>query len=142
MKKIRLSALLLVSALAAALVWCHRLSPPEIPDEQWTMTQMAQEMEKIGYQCEFVNNDRYPRAHVQGLFLARQDDARTWDEIVSGRARLQPNLKWNGLVSITRDFGSMVGEGRPEQLSIGPFCLYGDPEEIARIVAHFRGQRL
>jgi hypothetical protein len=134
--------ILAAAALVPVFIFCLRYdsNPPEIPDDHWTLTRLAEEMTKLGYQCELVDNERYPASCVQGLFLARQDDTRNWDEIVSGRARLQPNLKWSGLVSVTKDFCSMVGEARPEQVTIGPFCLYGDPEEIARITSHFRGQ--
>jgi hypothetical protein len=119
----------------AAFAGRHR---PDIPGESWTRERMSLEMDKLGFRSLWVNVQTHPNSWTQGLYLARQNDPRAWEEIVSFRARRDAEELWRGLVVINRESLSSLPDSRPDEMRIGPFTFFGDPEEIARIATQFR----
>jgi hypothetical protein len=129
-------ALIVLSIVAlASLGRWHR---PELPDESWTKERMAREMENLGFRSRWVTARNHPDSWTQGLYLVRNDDPRVWEEIVSCRPRKSAEELWRGLVVINWKCLPYSLESRPEELGIGPFTFYGDPDEIARIAAYFQ----
>jgi len=108
---------------------------PELPIGEWTWDQVAQEMTNLGYKCQWVDTATYPESYAQGMYLARNDDPRSWEEIVSRRPKAVK--LWRGLVVICRNNFSALLEPLPEQICVGRFQFFGDPVEIDRIASHF-----
>src|SRR5262245_25828717 len=98
---------------------------------------MAAEMAKLGYKSEWVEPDGYPESWTQGLYLAHEEDARSWEEIVGARTRKDPQTLWRAIVVVTRVNHYFLLDRRPESLYVGTFWFYGDPAEINRIARHF-----
>jgi len=137
---IRLGITILV--VAPPLVWfradfCESdTDRPELSKEEWTWDRVAEEMTKLGYKSQWVDSVTYPESYTQGMYLARNDDPRSWEEIVS--RRMKAEKLWRGLVVICHNYYSALLEPLPEQICIGRFQFFGDPVEIDRIASHFR----
>src|SRR5262249_31302757 len=108
--------------------------------EEGTLNQVAADMAALGYKVEWVDGRTYPRACTQGLYLARHDDSRTWDEIASCRMKHQPEVTWRGLAVVSRLDPVFAAEEKADQFVAGPLVFYGDPVEIERIADHYRRQ--
>jgi len=135
-----MKSLCLQLALGGVLAFAVGVSPPDAPatrpDITWTMERLAEEMAALGYKTEWVDTKTYPDSWTQGLFLARQDDKRTWEEIVGNRTKT--NIKqWEGLIVVCRANRLQVVERQAESLFLGTFWFFGDPDEITRIAEHF-----
>jgi hypothetical protein len=111
---------------------------PDLPGESWTRARMQREMDKLGFRSMWVDVQHYPNSCTQGLYLARKDDPRSWEEIVSFRPRTAASELWRGLVVIDCELLSYLPEWRPDEMRIGPFVFYGDPVEIERIAMQFQ----
>jgi hypothetical protein len=129
--------LTVLSPLAAALAWPRR-SRPDLSN--WDETRLTRELESFGYRCHKVEADVRVewggRSLVQyaGLWAARADDPRPWEEIVS-RCCGAPERLWagQGLVVVKRRHGGAAAPADPEYLEAGPFTFFGDPVELDRI---------
>jgi hypothetical protein len=98
---------------------------------------MEEEMASLGFKCQWVDSNRFPSSFSTGLYLARDDDPRTWDEIAYRRPKVLPDKYWRGLVVVSRDPQGFMSYPAPEEYRRGPFVFYGDPREIERIARHF-----
>jgi hypothetical protein len=124
-----------VSMCAAVQVW--RWTSSEIPNDQWNLQRMSDEMAKLGYKSEFVDSRQFPLARTQGLYLARESDSRTWNDIAANRPKSRRAQNWDGLVVVSRDTQGCFHYCTPEERKIGAFIFFGDPQEIDRIARHF-----
>jgi hypothetical protein len=124
-----------VASIAVAFLASH--GRVDVPDKYWTNERMAEEMAKLGYKSEWVDADGYPGSWTQGLYLAREEDARSWEDIVGARTRKDPETLWRGIVVVSRVSRYFLLDRRPESLYVGAFWFYGDPAEISRIARHF-----
>jgi hypothetical protein len=129
----------------ASLRGCRR---PRI-EPSWDGDRLAAELAGLGYRHHRVERDfrvagegtvlpdgrrLHWRLVCAGLYFARQDDPRPWDEIVA-RPRDDPRRLWKGLVvALRRPVDAWhAPENAGEYLEAGPFIFYGDPDELDRI---------
>jgi hypothetical protein len=130
-------ALTVLSLLAAAFAWRCR-SRPDLSN--WDEARLTRELESCGYRCYKVEADvqleRGGGSVMQyaGLWAARADDPRPWEEIASricgDRERLWAG---QGLIVVKRRHSAAAAPADPEYLETGPFTFFGDPAELDRI---------
>jgi hypothetical protein len=104
----------------------------------WTWPKLMQELAILDYKWTWVTSNNFPDSTTQGLYLARYDDPRSWEEIATHRPKLRPETLWRGLVVVCRNSYGSFRDRRPEELHVGSYVFFGDPLEIERLAAHFR----
>jgi hypothetical protein len=107
----------------------------------WTKESLRQRLAEIGYKSVWIGLDQ-PNVCAQGLYVARQTDPRSWEEVVSRRPRARPEELWCGLVLIQRNLDPAAATyllpiSRNERL-VGELHLFGDAEDLDRIAAHLQ----
>jgi hypothetical protein len=138
-KRLPLAFMVASGVGTALLMWEHRNS-----GRTWTSETLALKLAEIGYKSAWVGPEQYD-SYAQGLYVARQSDQRSWDEIAARRPRVSPERLWRGLVLILRDTLDPAPAGYSERMSpgemrIGELLFFGDSGELDRIAAHLQGR--
>jgi hypothetical protein len=136
MRYVTLAFLFFGAALAIVLLRGEQQNPAT-----WTKEELALKLAELDYRSEWVEPSRYDGSYTQGLYLARRNDPRSWEEIVFRRPRRDADKLWRGLVVVSRDLlnpGEASGLPGPGEMRIGELLFFGDPEELERIAAHLQ----
>ena len=131
-----LVGLLLLGGIAGAILVGQR---PDIPIT-WTKERLAAKLAEIGYKTQWIGSQE-DEPSAQGLYVARETDSRSWQEIAR-RPRSRPEELWRGLVLIQRVLDPKAPPyllpSSPNERRVDGLLFFGDSEELDRIVAHLQ----
>jgi hypothetical protein len=135
-RKHLLFGFLLIGGIAVAILVSQR---PETRTA-WTKESLAARLAEIGYKTAWVGPQE-DEPFAQGLYVARQTDSRSWQEIAR-RPRTRPEELWYGLVLIQRVLDpkapSHLLPSSQNERRMDDLMFFGDSEELDHIFAHLQ----